>query len=342
MISHHTNMSDTDPVSSEVILVTGGAGLLGNELISALLHKGKKVVAIYNKSPLTHSAHSNLRQLQCDILDVVSLEEMMHGVTQIFHCAGLVSFQRSDVQRLYKINVEGTSNLVNAALHAGVKKIVHVSSVAALGRSKPEEAIHEKMNWTPESSRSKYGESKYLGEMEVWRGIAEGMTGVIINPSIILGPGNWEAGSTSLFKTAYDEFPWYSTGTTGFVGVKDVVAAMIQLMESPVSAERFIISAHNASYQHVLNIMADAFRKKRPVKRVTPFMAKWVSRIEGVKSIVTGKPPLITVETASSALAHVQYDNSKFLSAFPAFEYDILENIIKESCFELQQKLNKY
>ena len=342
MISHNSSMSETDPISPEVILVTGGAGLLGNALISALLHQGKQVVAIYNTTPLRHLVHSNLKLLQCDILDVVSLEELMDGITHVYHCAGLVSFQKGDELSLYKINVEGTANVVNAALHAGVKKIVHVSSVAALGRSKPGEAIHEKMNWTPESSGSKYGESKYLGEMEVWRGIAEGMTGVIVNPSIILGPGNWESGSSSLFKTVYDEFPWYSTGTTGFVGVGDVVAAMVLAMESPVSAERFIISARNASYRNVLNIMADAFSKKRPAKQVTPFIAKWVSRIEGIKSIFTGKPPLITKETASSALALVQYDNSKFLSFFPAFEYQSLEDSIKESCSELQQKLNKY
>lgn len=323
-----------------MILVTGGSGLLGTALIEALLQQGKKVKAIYNKTALAQFNDANLTQVQCDILDVITLEEAMQGVEQVYHCAGLVSFHKKDEQRLYKINVEGTANIVDAAVNAGVQKMVHVSSVAALGRIRVNEVINEKMQWTPETSNSRYGESKHLGEMEVWRGIAEGLNAVIVNPTIILGPGNWNDGSTAIFKSAYDEFPWYTTGTTGFVDVRDVVNAMIALMDSNISGEKFVISGHNETYQDIFNSIADAFKKKRPHKKVTPFLAKVVSMMEAVKSKFTGKPPLVTKETAATAMATANFDNSKLFKFLPQFQYHELSQTIDYSCRALQQKLN--
>jgi nucleoside-diphosphate-sugar epimerase len=323
-----------------MILVTGGSGLLGTALITALLNQEKNVKAIYHKTPLPHFKSNYLQQVQCDILDVISLEEVMQDVSHIYHCAGLVSFRKKDVDRLYKINVEGTANVINAALCAGVKKIIHVSSVAALGRIRESEAIHENMHWTPETSNSKYGESKYLGEMEVWRGIAEGIDAVIVNPTIILGPGDWNDGSTAIFKSVFNEFPWYTNGSTGFVDVRDVVKAMIQLMETPISAERFIISAFNETYRNIFNNIADAFNKKRPHKEVTASIARLVTCLEAIKSMFSGKPPLITKETAATALAKVQFNNAKLLKFLPGFQYTPLTQSIKDTCKELQQKLN--
>jgi nucleoside-diphosphate-sugar epimerase len=197
---------------------------------------------------------------------VYALEDALQNITEVYHCAGLVSFNPKDEKKLFSINVDGTANVVNAALNAGVKKFVHVSSVAAIGRIRPGELINEKMEWTPETSNSRYGYSKYLGEMEVWRGVAEGLDAVVINPSIILGPGNWNEGSTKIFKSVYDEFPWYTEGVSGFVDVEDVAAAMIALMKSDITAEKFIVSAENISYQHLFNMIAKAFNKKEASK----------------------------------------------------------------------------
>ena len=341
-MTNFNNTSSKSSAAAEYILVTGGAGLIGTALIAALLKKGKTVKAIYNKTALPHFDHPDFSQQHCDILDVIALEEVMQGVTNIYHCAGLVSFHKKDEQRLYKINVEGTANVVNAALNAGVKKMLHVSSVAALGRIREDEAIHEKMNWTPQTSNSKYGESKYLGEMEVWRGIAEGMEAVIVNPTIILGAGNWDDGSTKIFKSVYNEFPWYTKGVTGFVDVRDVVNAMILLMDSTVSAERFIISGHNETFHNVFNAIAIAFNKKQPHKKVTTFLARWVTRLEAIKSAFTGQPPLLTKETAYTAMAKVNFDNSKLLAFLPGFQYYPLQQTIVDTCRALQQKLNNH
>jgi dihydroflavonol-4-reductase len=324
-----------------MVLVTGGAGLLGKELIEQLLAQGKTIRAIYNKTPLPNFNSPKLQQLQCNILDVVGLEEAMTGIEQVYHCAAIVTFNPKRKQELFKINIEGTANVVNAALDAGVKKMVHVSSVAALGRIREDEMINETMNWTEETSNSNYGQSKYLSELEVWRGIGEGLDAVMVNPVIILGAGNWNDGSSKIFQSAYNEFPWYATGTTGFVDVRDVAKAMVQLMESDITAQRFIISAENKTYQQVFNLMAKAFGKKPPHKKVTPLIAKIVWRLEAIKSFFTKQDPLITKETAKTALAKVNFDNSKLLKYLPQFTYRKLEDTITTTCAALQQKFNK-
>jgi dihydroflavonol-4-reductase len=324
-----------------MILVTGGSGLLGKEVITQLLAQGKKVTAIYNKTLLPDFNSPLLTSFQCDILDVVGLEELMQqGIQQVYHCAAIVTFDPKRKKELFKINIEGTANIVNAALSTGVTKMVHVSSVAALGRIRENEAINERMKWTEETSNSKYGESKYLGELEVWRGIGEGLEAVVVNPVVILGAGDWKGGSSQIFKSVYDEFPWYTDGITGFVDVRDVAAIMIQLMESNITAERFIISAANKRYQDVFNLIAQAFDKKIPHKKVTPFLAKIVWRLEAIKSRFTGKAPLITEETAATALAKVYFDNSKLRKFLPQFNYRSIEETITQTCAALQQKLN--
>ncbi len=321
------------------VLVTGGAGLIGNELIGQLLSAGKNVTAIYNRTPI-NIKDNNLKIIPCDILDVTALEEVMEGIDELYHCAGLVSFDPGKETHLYKINVEGTANVVNAALNANVRKMLHVSSAAALGSIRENELMDESMQWSEAFRNSKYGQSKYLGEMEVWRGIAEGLNAVIINPTIVLGAGDWNEGSTELFKSVYKEFPWYTEGTTGFVDVKDVANAMISLMGSDISAERFIISAENRSYRELFNLIADGFNKKRPFKKGSRLIAGMVWRIEAIKSKFSGQGPLVTKETAATAFAKARFDNSKLKKFLPSFEYQNLERSVQSICNALQQKLN--
>jgi nucleoside-diphosphate-sugar epimerase len=325
-----------------MILVTGASGLLGAELTAQLLEQGKKVKAIYHKRPVAVPAHPNLMVVQCDILDVIGLQELMQDVEEVYHCAGLVSFTPGNAQMLFKVNVEGTANIVNASLDAGVKKLLHVSSVAALGRIRDNEIITESMQWTEETSNSRYGQTKYLGELEVWRGIAEGLPAVIVNPSIIIGAGDWNDGSTGIFKSVYDEFPWYSEGVTGFIDVRDVGKAMIQLMDSNIHSERFILSAENASYKDVFHLIAAGFKKRPAYKKVTPFLAGFVWRLAAIKSRFTGKAALVTKETAKTALTKVFFDNSKLKKFLPSFSYRNLQVTISETCAALQQKLNNH
>jgi len=320
-----------------MILVTGATGLLGSHLIKELSESEEKVRAIFRKSiPVGYP--ENIEWVEADILDVISLEHAFEDIDHVYHCAGAVSFNPKQKEQLYKTNVDGTANVVNAAIDAGVKKLLYVSSVASLGRIREHEIINEKMQWTEETSNSEYGRSKFLAEMEVWRGIGEGLNAVIINPSIILGSGDWNNGSTQLFKSAYHEFPWYTEGISGFVDVLDVVHAMKILMSGKSSGERFIISGDNKSYKDIFTNIALGFNKKPPFKKVTPFIASIVWRMEAIKALITGKNPLLTKETAITAQAKVNFDNSKFTYYAVNFEYTPIENTIKRVCEELGLK----
>ena len=323
--------------TTKKILVTGAAGLVGNELTQQLLDKGYRVTAIYNSAPVEIS-HPNLNIKQCDILDTSCLEEVMENITHVYHCAAVVSFEPKDKSKLFKINVEGTENVVNACINSNVEKLIHVSSVSALGRIRNGEIVTEQMNWTEETSNSVYGKSKYLGELEVWRGIGEGLQAAIVNPTIILGGHRWDNSSSALFKSAYNEFKYYTEGTTGFVDVRDVAHAMILLMNSKISGERFILSAENLSYKEIFFLMAKYFGKKPPQKNVTPLLAEIVWRLEAMKSAITGKKHLLTKETARTAQSKVKYDNTKILEALPAFEFIPVAETIKRTCNNLTEK----
>ena len=322
--------------SSNRILVTGASGLLGAEVVKQLLEQGCEVTALIHQTPIGIS-HPNLITRHCDILDTSCLEEVMTGISHVYHCAACVSFEPGDKNKLYKINVEGTENLVNTCLDANIKKLVHVSSVSALGRIRNGEMVNEKMNWSEETGNSAYGKSKYLGELQVWRGKGEGLDTVIVNPSIILGGNNWDSGSSAIFKSIYREFKWYTEGTSGFVDVRDVAKAMILLMNSPISGERFIISAENLSYKEVFYQIANCFGKKPPPRKVSRTLAGIVWRVEALQSFITGKKKLLTKETALTAQATVRYDNSKILNALPEFHFTDITETIAFTCKTLKE-----
>lgn len=322
-----------------MILVTGGSGLLGSHLIEELLRRDFSVKAIYHNNIPPHLANK-LEWIQADILDVSALEAAMENVDQVYHCAGLVSFNPAMKKMLHKVNVEGTANVVNVCIEKKVQKLVHVSSVAALGRLREGKLISERMKWSMATSNSEYGKTKYLGEMEVWRGIGEGLNAVIINPSMILGAGDWNTGTTAFFKKIYEGYPWYTDGTSGFVDVKDVVKAMLICMRGTCNKERFIISSENKSYKEVFTTIAHCFGKKPPHLKVTPFIAEVVWRVEALKALFTRKEPMITKETAKTALTKVRFDNFRFLTYAVNFEYTPIDKTIERICAELKEKYN--
>lgn len=319
-----------------MIFVTGASGLVGSHLIKSLLAKGKNVVALYRHTIPSFEGAEKVKWILGDILDVVSLQNAMQGVTQVYHCAAIVSFAPKDQQKMLIANQAGTANVVNVCLDYQIQKLVYVSSVAALGRIRIGAPIDETMNWTAETSNSEYGKTKYLAEMEVWRGMAEGLNVAIVNPVIILGAGDWTKGSSAIFKSAYEAFPWYTTGVSGFVDVMDVVDIMQLLMDSHINGERYIVSAENIPYQHIFSLIAASFTKRPPYRLVTPLLSAIVWRLEAIKGWITGKPPLLTKETAATAQAIVHFDNSKLLKTFPDFKYRSLPESIHRICNELK------
>ncbi len=326
-----------------MIFVTGGTGLVGGYLLKELLQARKNISALYRTQypvQLSSDEINRIKWIKGDLTDVTILEESMQDCDEVYHCAGIVSFNPSRRNELLKINAEGTANVVNAALEAGVKKLMHVSSVSALGRKRNNITVTEEMKWTEESNISNYGRSKFLAEVEVWRGISEGLQAVIVNPTIVLGVGNWNHSSAATFKSAYNEFPWYTNGVSGFVDAADVAKAMVLLMDSETSSERFILSAENWSYRDLFTSMAKAFGKAPPHREVSPFLASLVWRLEKIKSKFKGEDPLLTKETAETAQTKVYFDNSKIRKFLPGFDFRSIEQTIQTYCRQYLANLN--
>jgi len=323
-------------IPKETILITGATGLVGSEIINLLDCSKYHIIGLARNIP--ENGKKGVEWKSCDILDIVALEEALVGVSQVYHCAGFVSFDPKLKEKVLKINIEGTANIVNACIKIGVKKLLHVSSVAAIGEARgAKRIIDEKVEWH-EKCASDYGKSKYLGEIEVWRGLCEGLDAVIINPSIIIGAGDWNSGSTAMFKSVYDRFPWYSEGIHGFVDVQDVAKAAITLMNSEISGERFIINGSNISYKELFDRIADGFNVPKPDKKVTPLLAEFVWRFKYLKSKLTGKSSILNKNTARTALSICLYDGSKLNNAIPEFSYTGIDQTVDRACKQLKDK----
>jgi nucleoside-diphosphate-sugar epimerase len=322
---------------TKMILVTGGTGFLGAYIIKHLLLHGHKVRAIRRKNSklpffISSELLSTVNWVEGDILDINSLEDAMEGVDAVVHSAARVSFDGNDRDELFKINIEGTANVVNTALDRNIRRLIYISSVAALGRTAKGETVHEEREWQDTKINTNYAISKHRAELEVWRAMAEGLQGAILNPSTILGYGDWNTSSCAIFKNVYNNFPYYTNGVNGFVYVEDVAIATVQLLESDISFERFIINGNNWSFRQLLNSIADGFNKPRPHRNATPALAAIAWRVEKLKSLFTGKRSLLSRESARVAQSETYFDNSKLLRYFPGFHYTPLEEAVQISC----------
>ena len=307
-----------------MILVTGGTGLVGAHLLWHLLQKGEKVRAIHRPGSSPEQARevfecyggsvetfSRIEWIPADMLDLYSLAEAMNGISRVYHCAAMVSFNPAERKSLIKGNIEGTANIVNLCLEQGVEKLCHVSSVSALGSSPGDRPVTEDDLWKPSRRRSSYSISKFHSEMEVWRGIEEGLNAVIVNPSVIIGPGNWKRGTARFFTAIQKGLKYYSRGMTGFVDVRDVCSCMIALMDSGISGERFIISSQELHYRDLLEMIADALGRPRPSKEISGPLAEAAWRLEWLRSKLTLSKPRLTRETARSSHRASRFSNRK-------------------------------
>lgn len=301
-----------------------------------MIEKGYAVKAIRrsNKFPywIDKKILEQVQWIEGDILDVVALEEAMTGVDTVIHSAAIVSFSRKDRSKMYHTNVEGTANVVNIALEKKVRRLVHISSVAAVGRTISGGNVNEEKKWEESKINTHYAISKHKAELQVWRGAAEGLDILILNPSTILGYGDWDSGSCAIFKNVYKEFKWYAPGTNGFVDVEDAAMATILLMEKNVNGERFIISGDTWPFKKIQDTIADCFGKKRPARKTNPFLLGLAWRLERLKSFFTGGKPLLTKESARVAVSHTHFENDKLLETLPGFSFSPLEKTIQKAC----------
>jgi dihydroflavonol-4-reductase len=329
-----------------VILVTGGTGLVGTHLLFDLCKSGKQVRALKRANSNVNNVKKvfsyyatdadellkKIEWIDADLLDVYSLTEPMEGITEVYHCAAMVSFEPKHEEEMMKINVEGTANMVNAALEKGVKKFCHVSSVATIGRSEQVQFSDEETFWKSSPEHSNYAISKYAAEREVWRASEEGLDVIIVNPSLIIGGGNWLQSSGIMFSKGYKGIKYYTNGVNGFVDVRDVTGVMITLMNSEIKNQRFILSTDNVLFKTFFTWMCSEFDKPKPSIKVGKLLTGFVWRAEKVWSGLTGATPFLTKETAHSGHRISYYSNEKIKKAIPNYTFIPIEQSVKDTC----------
>ena len=334
-----------------MIFLTGGTGLVGAHILLKLTESGQKVKALKRKrSSLTviknifsHYKKTDLLQsiewIDGDLLDLFSLQEGIKGCNTVIHCAAIVSFNPRDFKKMMKINVEGTANIVNICLENNTDKLAYISSIATLNDDKNHIRTEDSF-WKESKSNTQYAKSKYLSEQEIWRGIEEGLNSIIINPSVILGPGDWTKGSSQMFEKVWGGLKFYSTGSTGYVDVLDVAECLIKLLNSEIVNERFILNSGHMKYRQVFDTIAENLNKPKPNIKVTPFLKEVAWRVEWLKSIIANKNPLITKETANTAMKNKSFSNQNIITALYYKFIPISESIKRYSQWFLEEHTN--
>lgn len=327
-----------------MILVTGGTGLVGSHLLYHLslnydriraihtqtsdLNAVKKVFANYTED--SEALFNKIRWVEADLNNIPELEVAFDGITRVYHCAALVSFVASDYHHMRRVNIEGTTNIVNLCIAWQVEKLCYVSSVAAIEKGQAGVLVDETDNWNSENVKSGYAITKYGAEMEVWRASQEGIPVVIVNPGVILGSGFWHKGSGKMFSKVNRGLKFYTEGITGFVGVQDVVHLMQRLMDSNISNERYILVAQNLSFKAVLTMIAQALDKEKPRIRVTKWMGEIIWRLEYLRSKITLSTPLLTKYSARSSVSNHPYDASKIKKELD-FEFEDVATAVQRA-----------
>ncbi|MGY3211335.1 NAD-dependent epimerase/dehydratase family protein [Mucilaginibacter sp. HD30] len=319
-----------------MILVTGATGFLGAEVAKQLAERGEVIRCTKRRIsaiPPLLQPFKAIEWVEADMLDFAALEDAFIGVDKVYHCAAWVSLKQADKKQMINANISGTSNVVNLCLENNAR-LVHVSSIAAIGHAKPGEFTTERNELDINLEDDGYAISKLESEMEVWRGIAEGLSAVIVNPSLIIGPGAGTRGSGQLFEAVRKGLKFYTEGVAGFVDVEDVARCMISLMESDITAERYVISAENRNYHELTTEIAACFNVAPPTVYTKPWMMETGWRLARFVSLFTGKPPFLDKIAARAASQVRNFDNSKIKQAI-GIEFKPVSETVKEICESL-------
>jgi len=336
-----------------MILVTGGTGMLGAHLLFKLMDSGESVRAIYRTEKSLEKTRkifdyyssdagllfSKIQWVQADITDVPALELAFKAVKKVYHIAALVSFDEKDAKKMRAVNMNGTANIVNLSIAFGIEKLCHVSSIASIAKSVQKPVIDELDEFNLETNNYSYAITKYGAEMEVWRGVQEGLDAVIVNPGVILGPGFWKENSGVLFTMVANGTAFYTEGVTGFVGVDDVVKLMLLAMDSEVKNERFILVSENMSFKEILFSISEFLNKKKPRIKVNAFIAAVGWRLSWLKSILSGGANTFSKHTAKSANNKSYYNSDKIQKTF-GFKFQKMNLVIEKTAKLFLHELN--
>lgn len=322
-----------------MVVVTGGTGVLGEFLLQKLSESGAEVVAIRRK----HSTIPNglpIRWEEADLSDPNRLTDVFKDASIVIHAAAHVSFNPRERDLMMQINVEGTQHVVNACLTAGVPRLLHVSSVAALGRQRGVKVIDESSKWIESSLNSDYAESKYLAELEVYRGQEEGLAIDIINPSVILAPNRSNRSSAQIFHYVLKKRKFFTEGQVNYVDVRDVATATLKLMERNATGQRYILNGGHIEIQRLLEAIAQRLDVRAPSIKVPNSILRILVATERLRSAITGSPPWVTAQTLRGTKTRFQYNNRKAVNDL-GLQFTDLENTLDWCCNWYRTAYNK-
>ncbi|MFP4094027.1 MAG: NAD-dependent epimerase/dehydratase family protein [Cyclobacteriaceae bacterium] len=322
-----------------MIFITGASGLIGSFICRELLRRGHKVRALKRASTdmgLVSDIRDQIEWVEGDLMNVSDLPGYLEGVTDIIHGAAVISYERKDELLMYQVNVDGTANLLNAALDKGISRFLHISSVAAIGKDKGANIITEDSKWQGEKTTA-YARSKYQSELEVWRASAEGLKTIIINPSLVLGPGEWHKSSTQVFKYVWDEHRFFTNGLVNYVDVRDVAEIVVQLLLSDHVGERFIVNAGSMTYKELFEQIALEFGKRPPHIHARGGMIRLAILLGKLQAALTGRPPLLSDEMEQVSKNRHIYANEKIKKTIN-FEFRDIKDTIRWSCEQLKNR----
>ncbi len=351
MVSFSTFVSRTILIMQGKVFITGSTGLIGGHLIIRLFTSGLKIKALIRPTSSLNQLrlicefygisfdklYKSVEWVNGDTLDFVGLMDHMDGVEEVFHCAAVVSFNENNRSELLRTNVKGTSNMVDAALGSGVKNFCFISSIGSLGDTGNGKFIDEDSYRDPNKKNSAYSESKYLSELEVWRGSVEGLNVVILNPGVVLGPGKTDKGSLLLFKAGSKGIPFYTDATTGYVDVRDICEIAMQLMEKEIFGQRFVLVSGNHSNKEIFTMIANEYGKKGPSIKAGSGLLKTAAFLSAIYGKITSKTPQLTRETVKSASSSQKYSSSKIIEELN-YSFIPIGQTIKETADFIKNK----
>ncbi|MBL7931430.1 MAG: NAD-dependent epimerase/dehydratase family protein [Bacteroidia bacterium] len=338
-------------------LVTGATGIVGSHVALALLQQGREVVATHqagsdlNKTKTLFSFYSSealdlfnrIKWIEVDIRDVYGIEAALQGIDYVYHCAGFVSFDKKDRQKLFDINEKGTRNIVDACLHKSVKALCHVSSVATINNLDYTSDLTEEVFWKTSGRESDYALSKYNAEREVWRGIEEGLNATIVNPGVVLSPGFWNQSSSQFFDICYKGNKFYTNGMAAYIAATDVARTMIFLIDAENFGERYILVENSYTYHNILSTIQSKFGKPEPAINASAQLLKFAGFFEKMASFFSNRPVKLNKAVINAALNKQIFSNRKIKKLID-FDFRPTHTVIEQICDQYlrdRQKANK-
>ena len=322
-----------------MILITGATGLVGSQICKHFIDLDVSFLALKRESSKTTLLpESNIKWIEGDILDAYRFREILEekNIDVVIHCAAIVSYHKQDEELMYNVNVRGTKNVVDVCIESGVRQLIHISSIAALGRKVGRNTIHENDHWVESPFNSAYARTKYLAELEVWRGHNEGVDACVVNPSVVIAPGDGQRSSSKLLQYVWDEKKFYTKGKINYVDVRDVARVVGFIYSKQVNNERFILNAGNIEYHSIFKQIAKNFNRKSPNIRAGSMLLKLVYILDQIKYFITRIRPVVTKEMLKSAKSDFLYINDKSRTYF-SMEYTPLDKTLKWACGSFKQ-----